>query len=59
METGGGFSISNYEEFKNVMENLEQVDFHNNASTNAKNYILDNRGATEEIFDFISKKLDD
>lgn len=53
VETGGGFSISNYDEFKNVMENLEKESFYNNASTNAKNYILENQGATTKIFNFV------
>jgi 3-deoxy-D-manno-octulosonic-acid transferase len=53
VETGGGFSISNYHEFNHVMENLEQEDFYNNASTKAKKYILDGQGATEKIFNFI------
>lgn len=53
VETGGGFSISNYQEFYHVMENLEKEEFYNIASTKAKNYILTNRGATARIFDFI------
>ena len=53
IETGGGFSISNYDEFKHVMKDLEKDSFYNNASTNAKNYILENQGATEEIFNFV------
>ena len=53
VETGGGFSISDYDEFKNVMENLDKEDFYNNASTNAKIYISENQGATKEIFDFV------
>ena len=53
VETGGGFSISNYEEFKSVMENLEKEKFYNNASTNAKKYIFKRQGATKEIFDFV------
>ncbi len=53
VETGGGFSINNYNEFKDVMENLETEYFYNNASTNAKKYILESQGATKEIFDFV------
>ncbi len=53
VETGGGFTISNFEEFKTAMENLEKEAFYNNASTMAKNYVLNNRGATRKIFDFI------
>ena len=58
VETGGGFSISNYDEFKNMMENLEKDNFYNNASTNAKKYILENQGATKAIFDFVFPKVD-
>jgi len=53
VETGGGFTISNYSDFKNVMENLEEEIFYNNASTKAKKYILENQGATEKIYDFV------
>ena len=56
VETGGGFSISSYDEFKHLMVNLEQDDFYNNASTNAKKYVLENQGATREIFNFIFNK---
>ncbi|MFK8010066.1 MAG: 3-deoxy-D-manno-octulosonic acid transferase [Saprospiraceae bacterium] len=56
VKTGGGFSISNYEEFEKIMEDLEKDVFYNNASTNAKKYILTNQGATREIFDFIFDK---
>lgn len=51
--TGGGFSISNYLEFEEVIKNLEENNFYNNASTKAKNYILDNQGATEKIFNHV------
>ena len=53
VKTNGGFSISNYEEFQQVMQKLEKEDFYNNASTNAKKYISDNQGATRKIFEFI------
>lgn len=57
VETGGGFSISNYLEFEEVMKKMEKNDSYNNASTNAKKYILDNQGATEKIFNSIFKKM--
>ena len=57
VESGGGFSISNLEEFQKVMTQLENGDFHNNASTKAKEYILQNKGATEKIFNFIFKTI--
>ncbi len=50
VKTGGGFSISDYEEFQEVMEKLEKDEFYNNASTKAKKYILNNQGATEKIY---------
>ena len=57
VETGGGFSILNFEQFKMIMEKLEKENFYNNASTKAKNYILDNQGATGRIFNFIFPSL--
>ncbi|MFK7771832.1 MAG: 3-deoxy-D-manno-octulosonic acid transferase [Saprospiraceae bacterium] len=58
VETGGGFSIVNYDEFKSVMENLANDEHYNNASTNAKKYILESQGATKEIFDFVFSNID-
>jgi 3-deoxy-D-manno-octulosonic-acid transferase len=55
VETGGGYSIKNYDEFNYIMKSLENDDFYNNASTNAEKYVLKNQGATMKIFDFIFK----
>lgn len=56
VESKGGFSISNFEQFKKVMRDLEKEKFYNNASTKAKEYILKNKGATEQVFNFIFRK---
>ena len=56
VESEGGFSISNLDQAKKVMENLEKEEFYNNASTKAKDYILKNQGATQKVFNFIFGK---
>lgn len=53
VQEGGGFAISNYSEFEKVMKKMDDLTFYNNTSTKAKNYILENHGATEKIFDSI------
>ncbi len=55
VKNGGGFSISSKEEFKNIMNQIENEEFYNNASTEALNYVLKNKGATEIIFSKIFK----
>jgi len=57
VENGGCFTISNSSDFTNIMEQIDDDDFHNKASKKAKNYIEENRGATEKIIDHISNIL--
>ncbi len=54
---GGSFTIANSTEFLNIMNQLEKEDFYTKASQEAQNYILQNRGATEKILNYISKIL--
>ena len=49
VKSGGGFSVLIFLDFNKIMKNLDEEIFYNNASTNAKNYILENQGATEKI----------
>ena len=50
VQSGGGFSISNFSDFEKLMKNLEEEKFYKNASSHAKNYVLENQGATDLIF---------
>ena len=54
-ENGGGFPIGNFEEFKSIVEQLQEEDFYKNAAQMAFQYIEDNRGATEMIMQKIEK----
>jgi len=55
VKNGGGFSINSKEEFQEIMNQMENSNFYNNASTEASNYVLKNQGATEMIFSKIFK----
>ena len=55
VKSGGGFSIENFEEFASVMNKLEQPAFYNNARTKAGNYVLENKGATEQILKYLEE----
>ena len=50
VKSGGGFSISSYSDFEKIIKNLEEEKFYKNASTKAIDYIFQNRGATDTIF---------
>ena len=52
VKSGGGFSVSGFSDFEKIIKQLEDEFFYNNASTKAKNYILENQGATEKILSF-------
>jgi 3-deoxy-D-manno-octulosonic-acid transferase len=47
----GGFSIKDYQSFKNIMNQLSKAEFYNLASKKALTYIEQNRGASEIIMD--------
>jgi 3-deoxy-D-manno-octulosonic-acid transferase len=49
IETGGAFSISNYEQFKARLLWLKYMQNYDNASASATRYIVENQGATERI----------
>jgi len=53
VKTGGGFSISNQNEFEKVFEKLLEKKEFEKASSQAKNYISNNQGATEKIYQFL------
>ena len=57
VKNGGAFSISNKNELEKVMLNLEKEVLYNIASAKAKNYILENKGATSMIFDHIKENF--
>jgi len=50
VQRGGVFSISEYNAFKTVLDKLlNDKEYHSMASTICKNYVADNRGATQII----------
>lgn len=53
---GGAFSIQSSEEFKNIFNLLQKENEFHKASHIAKQYIIDNQGATNKIIDFIKQK---
>lgn len=52
----GGFSINDANEFEQIIQRLQENDFYKNASAQAKRYIQDNRGATQQIMTFLTDK---
>ncbi len=50
VKSGGGFSISNFSDFEKMMTQLENDSFYKNASQEARNYVHQNQGATDLIF---------
>ncbi len=57
VQDGGGFSIQNTIDFQAVMEKLSQQAAWENAALAAKNYVTENQGATEKIWNWISSNL--
>jgi 3-deoxy-D-manno-octulosonic-acid transferase len=57
MGTGGGFSIANQKEFLDKMIFLKENAPYLAASDAAKNYVFENRGATEKVIDYINSQL--
>lgn len=53
VETGGGFSVNSSESFKNVLHQFEDESFYLQCSDKAKFYIQKNKGATQQIMNFI------
>ncbi len=58
VETGGGFSITDFNSFKSVMEHLNDEKNYNKASHAATQYLQNNKGATEKIMQYITHHLD-
>jgi 3-deoxy-D-manno-octulosonic-acid transferase len=54
VETGGGFSIEDFNGFKNIMEYLNSEKNYEKASQAATQYIQSNKGATEKIMQYIA-----
>lgn len=54
LAVGGAFSVKNRAEFEQVMRRLADENFRKTAGAAARNWLLENRGATEKILHFIS-----
>ncbi|HOU95196.1 MAG TPA: glycosyltransferase N-terminal domain-containing protein [Bacteroidales bacterium] len=51
IEAGGSFCFRNYNELSNIIDKLlSDTSFRSNASIAARNYVMNNTGATEKIF---------
>ncbi len=55
VKSGGGFSISNQGEFEEVFERL--LSNRENASTAAMDYVKKNKGATEQVYQYLKDEL--
>jgi 3-deoxy-D-manno-octulosonic-acid transferase len=53
LETGGGFSVTNSEDLLKVMLDLSEKTYYIASSKAAESYVLENRGATGKIIDFL------
>ncbi len=53
IETGGAFSIANYHQFRACMVALNEASHYEKSAMAARQYILDNQGATQRIMDYI------
>jgi 3-deoxy-D-manno-octulosonic-acid transferase len=56
VKQGGAFPVESYEQIKKVFEQLSEPKVFKQASQKARQYILSNRGATEQIFGFLKKE---
>lgn len=52
---GGAFSVRNASELEAVLQKLQDKAFYENASRAVRNYLEENRGATERIISFLEK----
>ncbi len=51
LKAGGAFCFRNYHELNSILDKLlSDSDFHSKASLTARNYVMNNTGATEKIF---------
>lgn len=57
VEKGGSFSITDSQQFNEIMSQMDDENFYKKASQEAENYISENRGATEKIINYISTFL--
>jgi 3-deoxy-D-manno-octulosonic-acid transferase len=56
VKQGGAFPIESYEQLKQAFEQLTKPEMLAQASQQARQYILSNQGATEQIYYFLKKK---
>ncbi len=56
VKQGGAFPVESYEELKNCFQQLLDEEVYQKASKKARQYILSNQGATEQIFHFLKKE---
>jgi 3-deoxy-D-manno-octulosonic-acid transferase len=54
IETGGGFSVANSEDLLRIMLDLTEETYYIASSKAAGNYVLENRGATDKIIDYLN-----
>ncbi|MEZ4981743.1 MAG: hypothetical protein R2769_09190 [Saprospiraceae bacterium] len=57
VENGGGFSIQNKEELLQTFEKLQNPEVYKKASTVAKDFLENNKGATEMVMKWIAIKV--
>ncbi|MFN4255794.1 MAG: 3-deoxy-D-manno-octulosonic acid transferase [Saprospiraceae bacterium] len=55
---GGAFSVKNAAEFEAVLTKLTDPDFYQKASAAARGWLLENRGATAQILNYLRRTLD-
>ncbi len=58
VEQQGAFSIKDAKELEQVIYQLLESDFYQQASQEAKNYIMKNKGATEQVMKYIGPKIE-
>ena len=58
VETGGGFVVSKEKSVEMIMLSLLNAENHDKAATAAKDYITQNRGATEQVVVEIKKIIE-
>jgi 3-deoxy-D-manno-octulosonic-acid transferase len=57
IETGGAFSVANYNQFRACMVSLKEPLDYDTAAAAARAYIIDNQGATERIIDYLKQLI--
>ncbi len=57
LASSGAFLVKNESDFQEIMEQLAEPDFRKKAGQSAKNWLLENRGATEKVISFLEKAV--